>query len=187
MFLSTVNVLEGLQSCKGENWGWAYNFLQLQSLSLEYRGCEPSGWVRLPHKSRRSLHLVAGHMDDRLTPLPVLALLRRCSWAVFPKAESAHVGLLEMKGVVGKESRKEHEIPGVRKTGGARREAEIRWSKTLYIHNTWTSYPWGDGQLFLFLQGWLPPALDIWSPREWGHHLSLQWVGFLASSVFVGE
>ena len=31
-----------LQSCKGENWGWAYNCLQLQSLSLEHRGCETS-------------------------------------------------------------------------------------------------------------------------------------------------
>lgn len=83
MFLSTVNVLEGLQLCKGENWGWAYNFLQWQSLSLEHRGCEPWGWVSLPHKSRRALHLATGHTDDsRLTLLPVLVRLGRCSWAV---------------------------------------------------------------------------------------------------------
>lgn len=102
-------------------------------------GCRARGW------------------HGRLTPLPVLALLRRCSWAV-PKGwiSPCRTAWDERSCWRRKKSKKEHEIPGARKTGGARREAEIRWSETLYIHNTWTSCPWGDGQLFLFLQGWLP-------------------------------
>lgn len=69
---------------------------------------------------------------------------------LFPKAGSAHVGLLERKAVVGgeKKNRKEHEIPGARRTGGARRETEIRCSETVYVHNTGKSCPWGDGQHF---------------------------------------